>query len=89
MKAKKLKIRTGATVEVVTGDDKGKRGAVLSVDTRLMKVRVQGVRVQKKHDKKEGIVSKEGPIDYSNVKLVSAAAKAKKKTAKKKASAKA
>jgi large subunit ribosomal protein L24 len=84
----KSKIKSGATVEVITGDDKGKRGTVLEVKLNPLKVKVQGVRLQKKHDKKEGILSREGFIDYSNVKLVQAAAaagakkKAKKKTSK-------
>jgi large subunit ribosomal protein L24 len=84
----KLKVRKGATVEVITGDDKGKRGAVLEVHPGTMKVRVQGVRVQTKHDKKEGLLKREGMIDYSNVKLVEAAATQPKKKAKKKTASK-
>jgi large subunit ribosomal protein L24 len=78
----KLKIRKGATVEVITGSDKGKRGTVLEVDTDKLKIRVQGVKVQTKHSKQNGLVKSEGFIDYSNVKLVEAAP-AQKKAAKK------
>jgi large subunit ribosomal protein L24 len=76
--ATKLKIRKGATVEVITGADKGKRGSVLEVDKDNLRVRVQGVKVQTKHSKKDGLVKSEGFIDYSNVKLVEAAPAAKK-----------
>jgi large subunit ribosomal protein L24 len=73
----KLKISKGSNVEVIAGADKGKRGAVLEVDPVKMKVRVQGVKVQTKHSKKDGLVKSEGMIDYSNVKLVEAAKKEK------------
>jgi large subunit ribosomal protein L24 len=76
-KIAKLKIGKGATVEVIAGADKGKRGAVLEVDPVKMKVRVQGVKVQTKHSKKDGISKSEGMIHYSNVKLVDAAKKEK------------
>lgn len=79
----KLKIKKGATVEVITGSDKGKQGKVLDVKTNPLKIKVQGIRVQTHYDKKEGLLKKEGFLDYSNVKLVSAAAKT---TGKKKAS---
>jgi len=69
----KLKVNKGATVEVITGSEKGKRGSVLAVDKVRMRVRIQGVKVQTKHSKKDGLVKTEGYIDYSNVKLVEAA----------------
>jgi large subunit ribosomal protein L24 len=74
----KLKIRKGATVEVITGADKGKRGTVLEVDKDNLRIRVQGVKVQTRHSKKDGLLKSEGFIDYSNVKLVEAAPEAKK-----------
>ena len=76
----KLKIKKGATVQVISGADKGKKGNVLAVDVTNMKVLVQGVKVQTHYDKKDGLLKKEGYIDYSNVKLVEAAVK---KTSKK------
>ncbi len=78
----KLKIRKGATVEVISGADKGKRGAVLEVNTNKMRVRVEGVKMMTKHTKEDGLQKKEGSIHYSNVRLVEAAAP-KKKAAKK------
>lgn len=88
---KKLKIKKGDTVQVTAGTDKGRSGSVLHVNSKTMKITVQGVRMQVKNDKKEGRSEREGSIDYSNVKLVEAAAakKKKKKTSKKKAAAKA
>ena len=78
----KLKISRGATVEVITGADKGKRGSVLAVDKNKMRIRVEGVKVMTKHQKEHGLVKSEGFIHYSNVKLVEAAA-GKKKSEKK------
>ncbi len=87
---RKLSIKKGATVQVITGSDKGKKGEVLEVNANTLKIKVQGVKVQTHYDKKEGLLKKEGFIDYSNVKLVSApAAKAAaKKPAKKAAKSK-
>lgn len=84
---KKLKIKNGDTVEVITGDDKGKSGNVLNVDPFAMKIQVSGVRINTKLNKKERTLYKEeGWLDYSNVKLAGAV---KKKKAKKKSSKKA
>ncbi len=85
----KLKIKKGDTVQVIAGSDKGKKGSVLELSkAQPFKVKVQGVRMQTHFDSKEGKHTKEGFIDYSNVKLVSAAAATKKKATKKKAAAK-
>ncbi len=71
----KLKIKVGDTVKVTAGAEKGKSGSVLQIDTQKLKLKVQGVRVQTKHDKKDGLKKAEGFIDYSNVKLLSQKAK--------------
>ena len=87
----KLKIKKGATVQVISGADKGKKGTVIAVDAAAMKIQVQGVKIQTHFDKKDGLLKKEGFIDYSNVKLVEAkasAAKTKEKKTTKKTSAK-
>ena len=88
----KLKIKKGDTVQVTTGSDKGKKGTVIEVKPLAMKIKIQGVKIQTHFDKKDGLLKKEGFIDYSNVKLVEVAAAKEKKTAAKttkKASAKA
>ncbi len=79
----KLKIKKGDTVQVTTGSDKGKKGTVLEVKPLAMKIKIQGVKIQTHYDKKDGLLKKEGFIDYSNVKLVEAAAKEKKAAVKK------
>lgn len=81
----KLKIKKGAKVQVISGADKGRSGTVLEVDPTNLRLRVEGVRVQTKHSKQNGLSKAEGYIHYSNVKLLEEAAKgaSKKKTAKK------
>jgi len=67
------KIKKGDEVIVITGKDKGKRGAVLRVvDTDH--VVVEGVNIVKKHQRPNpmkgttgGIVDKEMPLHLSNV----------------------
>ena len=81
----KLKIRKGDKVQVIAGSDKGKKGTVLQVSPTAMKIKIEGVKVQTHYDKKDGLLKKEGFIDYSNVKLVEKATK-EKKAAKKTAS---
>ena len=77
-----LKIRKGDTVQVITGQDKGKKGTVLEVQPTALKIKIQGVKVQTHYDKKDGLLKKEGFINYSNVKLVETATKEKKATKK-------
>lgn len=85
----KLKIKKGATVQVIAGAEKGKKGKVLEVNSTLLKIKVEGVKVETHFDKKDGLKKLEGYIDYSNVKLVEAAAATKaKKTTKTKSSGK-
>ena len=86
--ANKLKIRKGATVQVIAGSNKGKKGPVLEVDAKKMRIRVEGVKFLTHFDKKDGIKTVEGFIDYSNVKLVEAAVNKEKKVGKKKSQAK-
>jgi large subunit ribosomal protein L24 len=72
----KLKIKKGDIVEVIAGNDKGARGRVLILDVNKKQVLVESVNVRKKHQRpnqqnqKGGIMSKEMPIDYSNVQLL-------------------
>ena len=69
-------IRTGDTVEVATGDDRGTRGKVLSVDRTAGKVLVEHVNRVYKHVRRSqknpqgGRLSKEMPVQMSNVLLV-------------------
>jgi large subunit ribosomal protein L24 len=79
----KLKIRRGALVEITAGSDKGKRGSVLEVNPKTLKIKVQGVKIMTHHDRKEGLLKQEGFFDYSNVKLIENAKPSEKKSAKK------
>lgn len=68
------KIKKGDTVRVIAGVDKGKEGKVLEVKNG--KVKVDGIRVVKKHSKpnqtntKGGIIEQEAFFDISNVMYV-------------------
>ncbi len=71
-----MHIKTGDIVRVITGDDRGVEGKVLSVDREAGKVVVEGVNRVYKHVRKSqrnpqgGRLSKEMPIDVSNVALL-------------------
>ena len=84
----KLKIKKGDTVEIVSGAEKGKKGAVVEVNPGALLIKVQGIKVMTHFDKKEGQLKKEGFLPYSKVKLVEKAQTEKKKTAKKKSASK-
>lgn len=84
----KLKIRKGDKVQVITGSDKGKKGTVISISPSDLLIKVEGVKVQTHFDKKDGLLKKEGFINYSNVKLVEKATKEKKAAKKTKSAAK-
>jgi len=71
------RIRKGDLVQVIAGADKGRQGRVMAVDRKGGRVRVEKVRVQKRHLKPGrkgartgGILEQEGYIDASNVLLV-------------------
>ena len=65
-------IRKGDSVVVITGRDKGKKGSVLKVFPDENRALVQGVNVVKRHQRQTqtqqaGIVTKESPIQLSNI----------------------
>lgn len=74
-----MHIRVNDQVEVLTGDDAGTRGKVLSVDRETNKVIVEGVNRVYKHVRRSqrnpqgGRLAKEMPVPVSNVLLVCAA----------------
>jgi large subunit ribosomal protein L24 len=71
-----LKIKKGDRVEVLTGKYRGKQGKVLKSFPESNRVVVEGVNLVKKHSRPSqenpqgGILTKEAPIDVSNVALV-------------------
>ena len=72
LKLKKLKVRRGDKVIVITGRDKGKTGEIMRVDPKKGRVIVQGVNMVKRHQTPTpgdpgGIVEKEASLHVSNV----------------------
>ena len=69
-------IRTGDTVEVIAGNDRGQKSKVLKVDRSTGKAVVEGVNRVKKHIRRSqkypqgGILKKDMPIQLSNVMYV-------------------
>ena len=66
------KIKKGDKVVVLTGRDKGRSGEVKSVDPTEGRAIVVGVNVVKRHTRQTqqtegGIISKEAPIQLSNL----------------------
>ena len=65
-------IKKGDRVIVTTGRDKGKKGEVLKMLPSENRALVSGINVVKRHQRQTqraqgGIVSKEAPIDLSNI----------------------
>ncbi|MBI5409736.1 MAG: 50S ribosomal protein L24 [Nitrospirae bacterium] len=71
-----LGIKRNDTVLVKTGDEKGKKGRVIAVQTAKNKLLVESINIIKKHMKPNkrytqgGIIEKEAAIHRSNVMLV-------------------
>ena len=71
-----MRIKTGDTVKVLSGNDKGKAGEVLEIMPKTDKIIVKGVNVRKKHVKPRkqgeegGIISVEVAIPSSKVNVV-------------------
>lgn len=71
----KLHITKGDTVQLISGEEKGKRGTVLRVHPKTGRVVVQGVNLVKRHRRatpqsEAGIVTMEAPIHHSKVMLI-------------------
>jgi large subunit ribosomal protein L24 len=77
-----IKVKKGDTVRVITGKDKGKTGTILHVEPKKNRVFVEGMNIQKRHQRPRsirdaqradavgGVIEKEGPIHISNVMLL-------------------
>jgi large subunit ribosomal protein L24 len=71
----RLHIARGDTVQVISGDDKGRRGKVLRVYPKTGRVTIEGVNVVKKHRKptanaEGGIIEFPAPIHHSKMMLL-------------------
>lgn len=79
---KKLHIKKGDNVMVITGEHKGKQGKVLVIDSKKGKAIVEGVNLVSKHTRPNaaspqgGIVKKEAAITLSNLMLIDGTGKA-------------
>ncbi len=69
----KMKLKTGDTVKVISGKDKGREGKILSVDRTKAKVLVEGVNMVTKHAKPSaanqqgGIIHQEAALNAAKV----------------------
>mgnify|MGYP001434304224 FL=1 len=67
-----FKIKKGDNVVVLAGRDKGKRGEVIDVMPKENRALVRGINMVRRHQRQTaqqegGIISKEGPIQISNL----------------------
>ena len=75
-----MKLRKGDMVEVITGEESGRRGKILRFvkqkKTRKVRAIVDGLNLAKKHqrtrgaDKPGGIIDLPNPLDVSNLALL-------------------
>ena len=79
----RMKIRKDDMVKVISGKDRGKTGRVLRTDPTRARVYVEGLNIQKRHQRPRtlqdtqrqqqlegGVIEVEGPIHVSNVQLL-------------------
>ena len=76
------RVKKDDMVKVISGKDKGKTGRVLRVEPKRQRVFIEGLNIQKRHQKPRtirdvqrggevgGVIEKEGPIHVSNVMLI-------------------
>jgi large subunit ribosomal protein L24 len=68
-------VKRGAEVVVIAGSEKGKRGKVIQILTKKNRVLVEGIKMMKKHTKRNqqqpqgAIIEREAAIHISNVML--------------------
>ncbi len=73
---KKIHIKKGDSVMVITGESKGQKGRILEVDRDKDRAIVEGVNLVSKHTKPNakapqgGILKKEAPVHLSNLMLI-------------------
>ena len=77
-----MKIRSDDMVKVISGKDRGKTGRVLRTEPGRSRVYVEGLNIQKRHQRPRtlrdtqraqemgGVIEVEGPIHVSNVQLL-------------------
>lgn len=72
----KLHIKKGDMVQVIAGDDKGKKGRVIEVLNAKNRALVEGINIVSRHTKPNaqnqqgGIIKKEAPVNISNLMVI-------------------
>ena len=79
---KKLNVKKGDSVQVITGKDKGAKGRVIQAHPETERVLVEGINRVKRHTRPNpqagnqgGIVEKEMPLPASKIAIFNAASK--------------
>ena len=78
MNQTRFHVKKGDEVQVISGNHRGATGKILQVLPKKQQVLIEGVRLIKKSVRKSqdnpngAIVTREGPIHISNVKMVEA-----------------
>jgi large subunit ribosomal protein L24 len=73
---KKLHIKVGDSVKVLSGESRGQEGKILVIDKKKDRATVEGLNMMKRHtkpsasDPQGGIVEKENGIHISNLMVV-------------------
>ncbi len=71
----RIRITKGDTVQVMSGDDKGKRGKVLRVYPKTGRITIEGINLVKRHRRasqntESGIIEFAAPIHHSKAMLI-------------------
>jgi large subunit ribosomal protein L24 len=75
-KIAKLHIKKGDMVQVIAGDDKGKKGRVIEIFNTKNRALVEGINIVKRHTKPNaqnqqgGIITKEATVNISNLMII-------------------
>ncbi len=73
----KFHVKRGDEIVVIAGSEKGKRGKILKMHTKVDRATIEGLKMIKKHVKRSqahpqgAIVEREGQIHVSNLMLAS------------------
>ena len=73
---KKLHIKVGDTVKILSGESRGQEGKILKIDKKKDRATIEGVNMIKKHAKPSasnpegGIMEVEGTVHNSNLMVV-------------------
>jgi large subunit ribosomal protein L24 len=78
----KRHVKKGDMVQVIAGNDKGKKGRIVEIISETERAIVEGINIVSRHTKPNaqnqngGIIKKEAPVHISNLKVVDKAGNA-------------